>query len=367
MRLAVVNESFDARRGGAEGCAANLAGALEGRGYEVRRIARDLARGRISGALGLAGEARRARRAGDLVVSLCKAPGDVVYPQEGVHLARVAGALARHGRVTRTLLASSTLLSPKEWAFLAAEAKGGAGGARSKEPPPRRYLALSRRIRDDMIRLWGAPPGAIEVCPNGVDGRRFRPPAPEERAEARAAAGIEREDEVAVLFVSHHFELRGLEQLVRALAIARGRFRLLVAGRGRPGRAARLARSLGIDARFLGPVDDVRPLHRAADVFALPTYYDACSLSTLEALGSGLPVVTTRANGAAELLSGREGAVVADARDLGALAAAMARLRDPARRRVCGAAARETALAHPLEAAIERVAAAVADVIGRPA
>jgi UDP-glucose:(heptosyl)LPS alpha-1,3-glucosyltransferase len=44
------------------------------------------------------------------------------------------------------------------------------------------------------------------------------------------------------------------------------------------------------------------PYYGAADVFILPTYYDACSLVVIEAMACGLPTITTEYNGAAELI-----------------------------------------------------------------
>src|SRR5438094_411183 len=81
---------------------------------------------------------------------------------------------------------------------------------------------------------------------------------------------------------------RWLEQLIRALALAGGDTKLVVAGRGPQARLARLALALRVDTIFHGEVEDVRPLLAAADVFALPTFYDTCSLATLEAIAAGL-------------------------------------------------------------------------------
>jgi len=47
-----------------------------------------------------------------------------------------------------------------------------------------------------------------------------------------------------------------------------------------------------------------------------PTFYDACSLTVLEALASGLPVITTHFNGASGIITeGQEGFVISDPRD----------------------------------------------------
>ena len=80
----------------------------------------------------------------------------------------------------------------------------------------------------------------------------------------------------------------------------------------------------------------MRNCYFAADFFVHPTFYDPCSLVVLEALACGLPVITTRYNGAAEVLHPpREGFVIDDPHDLDQLAGAMKQLLDPARRAAC--------------------------------
>src|SRR6185295_7149273 len=62
--------------------------------------------------------------------------------------------------------------------------------------------------------------------------------------------------------------------------------------------------------RFEGFVADPLPYYAAADAFVLPTFYDACSLTVLEACACGLPVITSKYNGVSELMTqGREGVV----------------------------------------------------------
>jgi UDP-glucose:(heptosyl)LPS alpha-1,3-glucosyltransferase len=96
---------------------------------------------------------------------------------------------------------------------------------------------------------------------------------------------------------------------------------LLVAGNGRAGTMPRSERT-----RFLGPRSDVPRLLAAADVFILPTIYDPFSNACLEALAAGLPVITTKANGFAEIIqNGAEGEVVAEPSDVLGLARAVER------------------------------------------
>src|SRR5207253_5863261 len=54
--------------------------------------------------------------------------------------------------------------------------------------------------------------------------------------------------------------------------------------------------------RFLGELAELRPIYVAADIFILPSIYDPFSNACLEALASGLPVITTRDNGFSEVI-----------------------------------------------------------------
>jgi UDP-glucose:(heptosyl)LPS alpha-1,3-glucosyltransferase len=113
-----------------------------------------------------------------------------------------------------------------------------------------------------------------------------------------------------------------------------------------------LARRLGVAGRvrFAGYHADMREVYCASDFLVHPTFYDPCSNVVLEALLCGLPVVTSRHNGAAELLTradaeGRcaEGFVLPEPHDHARLAGCMNELIDPKRRRQCAAAARAAA------------------------
>src|SRR5262249_46218963 len=89
---------------------------------------------------------------------------------------------------------------------------------------------------------------------------------------------------------------------------------------------------------------DMRGSYFGADFLVHPTFYDPCSLVVLEALACGLPVITSRYNGASELLAPpREGYVLADPHDHARLAGGLAQLCDPARRSACAQGARRTA------------------------
>jgi UDP-glucose:(heptosyl)LPS alpha-1,3-glucosyltransferase len=197
-----------------------------------------------------------------------------------------------------------------------------------------------------MQEFYRVPNERLHLVYNGVDLDRFSPAACEaKRAEGRAALGLA-EDETCFLIVAHNFRLKGVRELVEAAArMQRSKpWRVVVIGKGGARRYLELAEDLGCADRFLfpGAAPDVVPLYGAADVYVQPTWYDPCSLVVLEALAAGLPVITTRFNGASELMQdGREGYVLESPAQTDALADRMQRLLDADRRRPMREVARE--------------------------
>ncbi len=183
--------------------------------------------------------------------------------------------------------------------------------------PRRLFVAVSRKVAQDMRRFYPDCEDRIRLLYNGVDLRRFSPPSAGERAAARAAIGIA-EDETALLFVSNNYRLKGLHDLVNALplvaAACSGRVRLMVAGRGRARPFLRRAMRLGVRDRITicTPGGDMRERYAAADVVVHPTYYDSFGLAGIEAMACGLPVVMSRNAGVSELMTPGRGAVLID-------------------------------------------------------
>jgi Glycosyltransferase len=172
----------------------------------------------------------------------------------------------------------------------------------------RRVIANSRMVRDEIVRIYGYPEERIDVIPNGYDAPD---PRPEWRMVRREELGIGADAFVA-LFAGSGWERKGLQTAIEA--VERSPFAtLLVAGKGTPqGTPERV--------KFLGPRKGLVADFAAADVFVLPTIYDPFSNACLEALAAGLPVVTTTANGFAEIIDdGVHGSIV-EPGDVAALA-----------------------------------------------
>lgn len=191
----------------------------------------------------------------------------------------------------------------------------------------RRIITNSNKCRLELARHYNVPEADVTVVHNGVDHEAFSPQVRAGlRAVARAELGLE-PDETAVLLVGTGFEHKGLETLIRAAGVLNARkpsllLRVLVVGGGKTKEYRKMASDLGVDGRivWLGRAENIAKYYAAADVFALPTRYDAFSNSTLEALAFGLPVVTTCTNGASEILTDGENALIIPPNDPEALA-----------------------------------------------
>jgi UDP-glucose:(heptosyl)LPS alpha-1,3-glucosyltransferase len=208
----------------------------------------------------------------------------------------------------------------------------------------RRVISVSRSVQRELTEQYGLPEDTIQVIHSGVDGNEFNPSnRSRHRAVVRARWGIGEHD-LLLLFLGNEFRRKGLAVTLEALAgSGLSEAKLLVVGADEPAPYRRIAETLGVSDRvvFAGATSDAAPFYAAADVFVMPTRYEAFPLVVLEAMASGLPVVTTRTAGAAELIEdGVDGYLLDDPSDPGVLADQLRGLRNAAERERCGAQAR---------------------------
>jgi UDP-glucose:(heptosyl)LPS alpha-1,3-glucosyltransferase len=216
----------------------------------------------------------------------------------------------------------------------------------------KKIVAISEMVKGDIIDYYGIPEEKVEVIYNGVDTEHFHPRNKEYRKEIRSHYGLSSED-VLLLFVSHNFRLKGLRYLIQALPLIKeknGNVKLLVVGRDniRPYRHLAKKMGCGEDVFFAGGVRDLERYYPSADILVHPTFYDACSLVVLEALASGVPVITTKNNGAGGIISdGKEGFVLEDPREVETLTEKILYLADPVKLKEVSIAARALAKQFP--------------------
>jgi UDP-glucose:(heptosyl)LPS alpha-1,3-glucosyltransferase len=232
-----------------------------------------------------------------------------------------------------------------------------------------RVITNSEMVKRDVMRRYAVPEQRVAVIYNGVDLQRFHPRLRVSRGQdLRRACGFS-EDDVVVLFLGTGYGRKGLGRVLEAfpeLLRARPQARLLVVGydSARPAFERRAA-ALGIAAQacFLGGRRDPEVCFAAADLYALPTYYDPFANSTLEALASGLPVITTATNGASEALTHHvHGSILPADVDRDILLHALLLWTDRDRARAAGEAARALAERYP-QAETVRASVAVLEAV----
>ncbi|SEL94747.1 UDP-glucose:(heptosyl)LPS alpha-1,3-glucosyltransferase [Syntrophus gentianae] len=188
----------------------------------------------------------------------------------------------------------------------------------------RAVMTNSRRGKKEIIDLYGVPEEKISVIYTPVDSKRFRcDRGPEKREELLRQFGLKGETSL-LLFVGSGFKRKGLTATLKALALLPSPVHLLVVGKDRLAPYKRLAGNLGIEkaVTFTGPLTDVVPYYQGADLFVFPTIYEPFSNVCIEAMAAGLPVVTSRINGASEvLLDGENGCIIEDPLDPAEIAA----------------------------------------------
>lgn len=254
--------------------------------------------------------------------------GDGVHRQWLRHRARGQGAWRR----------LATALDPHHRYVLAAERRMFAS------PRLRAVICNSRMVRDEIARGFGVPDHKLHVIYNGVDTTRYSPALREKhRPQVRAKWSIPAQA-MLFLFVGAGFARKGLAVALSALAATDG-WLLVAGGDKRAARFAAQARALGIADRvvFAGPQREVWPLYLAADAFVLPTVYDPFPNAILEALACGLPVLTSTACGAAELVVPAGAGHAHEALDVAAFASSMRALTDAGIHARCSQAALDLA------------------------
>jgi UDP-glucose:(heptosyl)LPS alpha-1,3-glucosyltransferase len=333
MRFATAISVFSKKKGGAESYLVDLCTRMVSEGYEVhvyaehwdgedRRIhfhrVRTIPFPRSLRLLSFALKATTEIRGRDYDISFGignTLSADVLQPHGGVHWAWFWRSLRAYDNPILWIIKFlGRVLSPKQWV------SGWIENAPYKGKSLPKVIAISDMVKQDMIQWYKIPEDRIEVVYNGVDIERFHPRTQKYRSEIRKRHQIG--EEFVILFVSNNFRMKGLSYLMKALVRLKredhSTFRLLILGRDQKRPYLRLAKKIGIleETVFAGTTEEPEKYYGAADLLVHPTFYDACSLTVLEALASGLPVITTVSNGASGIITqGQEGFVVSDSRD----------------------------------------------------
>jgi UDP-glucose:(heptosyl)LPS alpha-1,3-glucosyltransferase len=265
----------------------------------------------------------------------CECPLGQVFRVHSLHRAWLASS--RRFRPAMSVGAIKQRLNPMHPPLLRLEAR------HFRERQYKKVIALTEDVKRDLKLYYDVPESDVQVVPNGFSNTDFNPQVRESRrGEMRNKLGLN-PDQVALLFIANELQRKGFPTLLAALKqIENASVKLLVVGRLDSQQVMQMAQEAGVAAQVVacGPTKDVAGYHAAADIFVLPTQYEAFCLAILEALGSGLPVITTRVPGAHDAIqSGINGALIDNPLSSEELAAGIVAMLDPDRRARLSAAA----------------------------
>ena len=235
-----------------------------------------------------------------------------------------------------------------------------------------RFVAVSSTIATELTQHGVAAERVLRI-PNGVDTGRFAPATPNERRALRRRLQLPEAARI-VVYAGRLVRYKGLPELLEAwprVRAGRPDAHLVLVGAGGldvdacEDELRVRARELGLEecVHFTGAVADVSDYLRAADVFALPSRNEAFGLAAVEALASGLALVSTRCGGLRDVVRHEETGIVVEP-EAHSLGDGIARLLDDAalRRRLGDAGRQEAIERYSIRSVVSRYAAAVAEL-----
>lgn len=214
---------------------------------------------------------------------------------------------------------------PNRFAFLYAQRMIGRSLSRGD-----RIITVSGNTRADLLRYFDVDNRKLEVIYNGVEDLYRRRVGPEELEHWQLALGI---TPPYLLFVGNPKPHKNLDTVVKAYARARrqaGFTAPLVCVGNRAANEFKIrqrAESLGVGShvRLLGhvPQEALPAIYQGATLFLYPTLYEGFGLPIVEAMASGLPVITSNTSALKEI--GQGYALLVEPLDVGGMADAIAR------------------------------------------
>ncbi|BAZ17312.1 group 1 glycosyl transferase [Calothrix sp. NIES-4071] len=183
-------------------------------------------------------------------------------------------------------------------------------------------IAVSEKVKQELIDDLGIKSERIKVIHNGVDTKEFFPEVVD-----RQQLGLPEALDLGLFVGDIRTNRKNLDTVLKATAKVPS-LHLVVVGDTEGSPYLEMAENLGLSDRvyFTGFRRDVAQIMRAVDFFVLPSRYEACTLVLLEAMASGLPVITAITAGGAELVTKESGFVLSNSDDVDGLAGAFTTL-----------------------------------------
>lgn len=227
----------------------------------------------------------------DIVYTMCRTfPADIFRITEQLHsewLPIGYSCLAR--------------LNPRHFSILGLEKK-------AIDPANMRHIIVnSQLLKQQVIERFNYPEEKVSRVSNGIDKKVYFPAHEGEKDEIKKKLHLS--DRFVCIFVAANFKIKGLNEAIRAIAglneETRKRITLLVVGKGKPKPFLELAEKLNVTENlvFAGKQPGMRDYYIASDLLLYPSHYETFGNVILEACACGIPVLTTKMVGAAELIT----------------------------------------------------------------
>lgn len=208
-------------------------------------------------------------------------------------------------------------------------------------------VCVSKRLQQELSERSPLPSRKLRLIYNGVDPEQFnQPPSGNLKQE------LELPDQARlVVSIGNIRPAKGYEYLIEAacdLVQSDPDTHFVVVGHQKKALfdqlQAQIAESpVKPNVHFLGFREDVGDILRQADIFLLPSVSEGFSISTVEAMMAGVPVIATRSGGPEEIITHEEDGLLIPAKDPGAIVGAISVLRDQSLRQRLVNKALETA------------------------
>ena len=235
------------------------------------------------------------------------------------------------------------------------------------------FLPVSNIAREKFIAEYPFVAGHVETLHPGVDMTSFDQFDRNQcRKNIRTQFGFHESDTV-LLFVGMNFELKGLDQLLSAMAKIKTthyetRLKLLVVGKGNVNRYQRMAQGAGIggDVSFAGVIKEkMEETYLSADIYVMLSAFDTFGMTVLEAMAASLPVIISHNVGAKDLIREGINGFIVDREDIDAISRRILLLRDKEKRAAMGLHAHKVAQNHNWDIMANKVLELYKNILSR--
>jgi UDP-glucose:(heptosyl)LPS alpha-1,3-glucosyltransferase len=183
-----------------------------------------------------------------------------------------------------------------------------------KNPLLKKIIVNSHMVKEELFKYYNIDEKKIEVIHNGVEW---------ENHENDFYRGFEKKDSLLnefnfqnmhhFLFCGNGYDRKGLALLLKAASLIKKDFHISIVGKDKDiNKYKKLARSLNLEKKtsFFGYKNNLTSLYQICDTFVLPSYYDPFANTSLEALSFGLFNITSKTNGACEIINEKNGIIL---------------------------------------------------------